>query len=75
MRILNVYTFVTTMWAVQIWCIATILLLFGWFYGYVDWRNDIYQLTDNMIIDIYKKPLGEETKKTASIDNILSLQH
>jgi len=46
-----------------------------WLYGYVDWRNDLYQVTSDQIIDIYRKPLGREDKKSAPIENILSLEH
>jgi hypothetical protein len=60
----------------------TILLLMGyvgvglwWLYHYLDWSNDIYQLTPEQILDIEKKPLGREDKKTASLDSILSVEH
>jgi hypothetical protein len=33
-----------------------------------DWSNDIFQLTKSQIIDIDKKPLGAEGKKTAPLD-------
>jgi hypothetical protein len=33
-----------------------------------DWSNDIFQLTTTQIIDIDKKPLGAEGKKTAPLD-------
>jgi hypothetical protein len=46
-----------------------------WLYRYVDWRNDIYQVTDKSIIDIERKPLGTEVKKAAPVENILSLEH
>jgi hypothetical protein len=46
-----------------------------WGYNYLDWNNDIYQLTPDQIIDIERKPLGEEQKKTAPLDSILSLEH
>lgn len=46
-----------------------------WVYNYVDWSNDIYQLTHDKIFDIERKPLGEEEKKTAPLDSILSLEH
>lgn len=55
------------------------LLLFAvilwWGYHYLDWNNDIYQLTPEQIVDIERKPLGEEQKKTAPLDSILSLEH
>ncbi|MCL4528976.1 MAG: cyclic nucleotide-binding domain-containing protein [Chloroflexi bacterium] len=56
-----------------------LLLLF--FYGlyqlgyqYVDWRNDIYQVTDDQIIDIEKKPFGTEERKAAPLENILATE-
>jgi uncharacterized membrane protein YdbT with pleckstrin-like domain len=45
------------------------------FYEYVDWINDIYILTPDQIMDIYRTPLGREDKKTAPLENILSLEH
>lgn len=48
---------------------------FWWLYHYLDWSNDIYQLTPEQILDIEKKPLGREDKKTASLDSILSVEH
>lgn len=54
-----------------------ILLVFfpWWLYMYVDWRNDIYQVTDKYIFDIERRPLGTEIKKSAPLENILSLEH
>ena len=46
-----------------------------WLYHYIDWRNDIYQVTDKYILDVERKPLGTEVKKSASLENILSLEH
>jgi uncharacterized membrane protein YdbT with pleckstrin-like domain len=43
-----------------------LLFLFGmgwWLYRYVDWRNDIYVVTDDKLIDIEAKPLGLSTKR------------
>jgi hypothetical protein len=51
------------------------IIFLVWVYRYADWRNDIYQLTNDQILDIYRKPLGREDKKTADLENILSLQH
>lgn len=42
-----------------------------WLYQYVDWANDLYQITNERIVDIYKKPLAREEKKVAPLDNIL----
>jgi hypothetical protein len=46
-----------------------------WLYEYIDWRNDIYMITDDQIFDITKKPLGAETKKSAPLANVLSLKY
>lgn len=54
---------------------AFVVLLIWWLYEYVDWINDIYILTPDQIMDIYRTPLGREDKKTAPLENILSLEH
>jgi hypothetical protein len=58
-------------------CSAFILLVLipWWLYRYIDWRNDIYQVTDKFIFDIERRPLGTEVKKAAPLENILSLEH
>ena len=52
-----------------------LVLIPWWLYRYIDWRNDIYQVTDKFIFDIERKPLGTEVKKSAPLENILSLEH
>lgn len=53
-----------------------LLVLVLWLlYQYTDWRNDIYQVTKDSIVDSEKKPLGTEISKTAPLRNVLSLQH
>jgi hypothetical protein len=57
--------------------LASILLVFDllwWIYQYIDWRNDIFQVTDDQILDIDKTPLGREERKSAPLDNILSTE-
>jgi len=50
--------------------------LFLWLlYQYVDWRNDRYIITPELIIDVFKKPLGTEEKKSAPLRNILSIDY
>lgn len=46
-----------------------------WLYEYIDWRNDIYMVTEEQIFDITKKPLGAEAKKSAPLSNVLSLKY
>jgi CRP-like cAMP-binding protein/membrane protein YdbS with pleckstrin-like domain len=56
------------------WTAFLVGLLMGLFllwYRYEDWRNDIYQLTDDRIIDIERLPLGlREERREASLDVI-----
>ncbi|HEX8990140.1 MAG TPA: cyclic nucleotide-binding domain-containing protein [Anaerolineales bacterium] len=49
-------------------------LLVWWIYQYIDWRNDIYQVTPDQIIDIDKKPFGTEERSAAPLENILSTE-
>jgi membrane protein YdbS with pleckstrin-like domain len=44
-------------------------------YAYLDWRNDLYRITKDQIIDSEKKPLGQEVTKSAPIRNIQSITH
>jgi hypothetical protein len=42
---------------------------------YVDWKNDIFMLTAEEIMDFDRKPFGREEKRTAQIENILSTSY
>jgi hypothetical protein len=44
-------------------------------YEYVDWKNDIFMLTPEEIFDIDRTPFGEEEKRAAQIENILSISY
>ncbi len=50
-------------------------LFLWWLYEYMDWRNDIYRMTRDRIIDREKSPFGQESFRSASIKNIQSLGH
>ena len=49
-------------------------LIVWWIYQYIDWRNDIFQVTPDQIIDIDKTPLGTEERRAAPLENILSTE-
>ena len=55
--------------------LVSVAIFLWWGYYYMDWHNDIYRLTPEQIHDIERKPLGSEEKKTALLDNILSVEH
>lgn len=53
-----------------------VTVLFGVIgYQYLDWQNDIYQVTSEQIIDISRKPLGNEDRRAAPLENILSTEY
>jgi hypothetical protein len=56
------------------WAVPLLGLVAWWLYLYEDWRNDIYQVTSDQILDINRKPLGQELRKTAPLNNILSIK-
>ncbi len=65
--------FISSM-SMLVFTIAVGAILFAWWlYKYVDWRNDMYQITTDHIIDIERTPLGAEERKSAPLENILSL--
>jgi uncharacterized membrane protein YdbT with pleckstrin-like domain len=48
----------------------------GWLvWEYLDWKNDIFMVTPDEIIDIDKKPFGTEERRAAQIENILSTNY
>ena len=49
--------------------------LLWWIYQYLDWTNDIFQVTPDQIIDIDKKPFGTEERRAAPLENILSTEY
>ncbi|MGQ0603419.1 MAG: cyclic nucleotide-binding domain-containing protein [Anaerolineales bacterium] len=51
-----------------------IVLFAWWMYEFQDWRNDLYQVSSNQIVDVNRKPLGRETKDSAELDKIQGLE-
>ena len=45
-----------------------------WLFQFFDWWNDQYLITNDQIIDIYRKPFGTENRRTAPITNIQSIR-
>jgi hypothetical protein len=56
-------------------CLAGLIFGLWWLYLYVDWHNDIYLVTNDQVVDIYRKPLGTEERQAAQIRNILSVEY
>lgn len=55
--------------------VGIVIVLGWWFYQYLNWQNDIFQVTSEQIIDIDKTPLGSEERKVAPLENILSTEY
>jgi hypothetical protein len=51
------------------------LSVLGLAYAFADWANDLFQITDKQVIDLDRKPFGRETKRSALLENILSLDY
>jgi hypothetical protein len=58
-----------------VWLVLFVMVFSWWYYEYVNWSNDIFQVTPDQILDINKTPLGEVTSDIASLDNILHLEY
>ncbi len=54
--------------------LAGAALLIWWGYQYWDWRNDRYIVGQDQLIDVYKRPLGQEQKRAAPIKNIQTVE-
>jgi hypothetical protein len=56
-------------------CAVGLVIFLWWLYEYVDWHNDIYLINSEQVVDLNKRPLGNEVKKVAQIKNILSVEY
>ena len=52
--------------------LANVVATLFFLYNLLDWANDIYQVTDRYIFDIDRKPLGQDIRKSAPLEQILS---
>jgi len=50
-------------------------VIFWWIYQLLDWRNDIFRVTGDQILDIDRKPFGTEERRAAPLDNILGTRY
>jgi hypothetical protein len=64
---------------VDAWAGAMLILffiLFVWFiYDLVDWSNDRFEVNNEQIIDVYKKPLSTESRNASQLENILGTEY
>lgn len=51
-------------------------VVFLWLvYEYADWRNDLFIVTLDQIIDLDRKPLGKIRRRSAPLENVLSIEY
>jgi len=62
-------------WLLAVLILGIVIDSMMWIYEYLDWSNDIYQVTSEQIIDINRKPFGTEDRKAAPLENILSSEY
>ncbi len=48
---------------------------FWLWYDYTDWKNDIFKVTADEIVDLDRKPFGKEERRSAQIESILSTSY
>ena len=60
---------------VMIGFLLTVFMLCWLVYRYIDWRDDVFQLTPTQVIDIDRKPFGQLSRRSAPLENILSIEY
>jgi hypothetical protein len=55
--------------------ILLFISLSGLAYAFADWANDRFQITEKQVFDLDRKPFGRESKRSALLENILSLDY
>lgn len=71
----NMFFGMPPLWLLAVLILALVIDLGSWLYEYLDWSNDVYQVTAEQIIDINRKPFGAEDRKAAPLENILSSEY
>jgi hypothetical protein len=72
MSIFKIVTFLSPVDTLLLMAVFFLVSSPWWGYHLIDWRNDIFQVTDKNIIDVDKKPFGREEKRSAPLENILN---
>ncbi|MBA4384056.1 MAG: hypothetical protein C0410_04915 [Anaerolinea sp.] len=54
--------------------ILTAVCWIWWVYQFQDWQNDVYIVTDDLLIDVYKRPLGMDDRRSAPVKNIQTVE-
>lgn len=52
-----------------------LIMLVHFMYEYIDWKNDVYMVTGSQIVDLMRKPFGDEQRKAANLDAITNISY
>jgi hypothetical protein len=74
-RISGRFTFIPMTSMIVLSLIAMFIIFVWMVYHYADWRNDIFKITLDQIIDIDRKPLGKIRRRAAPLENVLSIEY
>ncbi len=74
-RSAQVITFPSTTVIILLALFIMFLVSMWGLYHFVDWINDIYQVSSEKIVDSERRPLGDEVTKSALLANVLSMDY
>jgi len=74
-RLAGLLTFFDITTAVILLFMVLLVCILWVIYQYADWRNDVFKVTMDQIIDIDRKPLGRIRRRSAPLENILSIEY
>ena len=57
-----------------VWFVLVLADSFWLWYRFEDWVNDQYIVSDQQIVDVYKKPLAQEERRVAPLESIQSVE-
>jgi len=75
--ILKLFNFLPSIAANQLYIgglIITVISWGWWLYQYQDWYNDVYIITSDQLVDVNRKPLGKEERRSAPVQNIQTVE-
>jgi CRP-like cAMP-binding protein len=74
LRMMDLFTLLSHFATFVIVFVFGIINFLWWLYEFLDWRDDVYILSNDQVVDVTKRPLGHETRDAAPIKNILNVE-
>ena len=56
-------------------CGCMVILSLWIIYRYSDWKNDVYIIAEDHLVDLHRNPFGMEDKRSAQIENVQSIRY